>query len=107
MNSIPPLEAGRSGLIPNSSITTNSTKAGTLRRGSSPISSARNCERRSSLYVNPSEEAKGVKMKGTGITAAAVLISAVGLALHLAQAQQGFNRIDLQRHDLSIPGREA
>jgi len=46
-------------------------------------------------------------MKATWVTAAVVLISAVGLALRVAQAQQGFNRIDLQRHDLSVPGREA
>ena len=46
-------------------------------------------------------------MKATGIMSAAALISAVGLTLHAAQAQQGFNRIDLQRHDLSAPGREA
>ena len=37
----------------------------------------------------------------------AALIVGTGLALHVAQAQQGFNRIDLQRHDLSVPGREA
>ena len=46
-------------------------------------------------------------MKATWVMAAMVLISAVGLALQVAQAQQGFNRIDLQRHDLSVPGREA
>jgi len=37
----------------------------------------------------------------------AALIVGTGVALHVAHAQQGFNRIDLQRHDLSIPGREA
>ena len=37
-----------------------------------------------------------------------VLIVASGLALHLARAQQpGINRIDLQRHDLSVPGHEV
>ena len=47
-------------------------------------------------------------MKATGIMAVAVPIVAIGLALHVARAQQpGFNRFDLQRHDLSIPGREA
>ena len=39
---------------------------------------------------------------------AALLIVAGGLALHFAQAQQpGVKRTDLQRHDLSAPGREA
>ena len=40
--------------------------------------------------------------------AVAVLIVGTGLALHVAQGQQpGFNRTDLQQHDLSIPGREV
>jgi quercetin dioxygenase-like cupin family protein len=40
--------------------------------------------------------------------AAAVLIVASGLALHLAWTQQaGTKRTDLQRHDLSAPGREV
>ena len=47
-------------------------------------------------------------MKRTRILSAAVLIVASGLALHLAQAQQaGSKRTDLQRHDLSAPGREV
>ena len=47
-------------------------------------------------------------MKATQMMAAAALIAASGLALHMAQAQQpGMKRTDLQRHDLSIPGREA
>jgi quercetin dioxygenase-like cupin family protein len=47
-------------------------------------------------------------MKKTCILPAAVLIVASGLALHLAQAQQaGSKRTDLQRHDLSAPGREV
>jgi quercetin dioxygenase-like cupin family protein len=42
------------------------------------------------------------------VMAVAALIVASGLALHLAQAQQsGTRRIDLQRHDLSAPGREV
>jgi len=46
-------------------------------------------------------------MKMTRIMAVAVLIVGTGLALHVAQGQQpGFNRTDLQQHDLSIPGRE-
>ena len=47
-------------------------------------------------------------MKTTRIMALAVLIVGSGLALHVARAQQpGVTRNDLQRHDLSIPGREA
>jgi quercetin dioxygenase-like cupin family protein len=39
----------------------------------------------------------------------AAVISASGLVLHVARAQQqaGTKRIDLQRHDLSVPGREV
>ena len=40
--------------------------------------------------------------------ALAVLIVGSALALHVAQAQQiGARRIDLQRHDLSVAGREV
>jgi quercetin dioxygenase-like cupin family protein len=40
--------------------------------------------------------------------ALAVLIVGVYLALHVTQAQQtGIRRTDLQRHDLSVPGREV
>jgi quercetin dioxygenase-like cupin family protein len=47
-------------------------------------------------------------MKTTRIMAAAVLIAASALALHVARAQQaGTKRSDLQRHDLSAPGREV
>jgi quercetin dioxygenase-like cupin family protein len=47
-------------------------------------------------------------MKPAGLVASAALIVASGLALHLAQAQQaGSKRTDLQRHDLSAPGREV
>ena len=47
-------------------------------------------------------------MKTTRIMAVAVLIVGIGLALHGTQGQQpGFNRTDLQQHDLSIPGREV
>ena len=47
-------------------------------------------------------------MKTTRITALAVLIVVTSLALHAARAQQpGIKRTDLQRHDLSAPGREA
>src|SRR5262249_33288969 len=47
-------------------------------------------------------------MKTTRIMAVAVLIVGSGLALHVALAQQsGTKRTDLQRHDLSVPGREV
>ena len=48
-------------------------------------------------------------MKAIRIITAALLIVASGLALHVAFAQQqpGFKRTDLQRHDLSAPGREV
>jgi quercetin dioxygenase-like cupin family protein len=40
--------------------------------------------------------------------AALALIVGSGLALQVAQAQQpGITRTDLQRHDLSVPGREV
>ena len=47
-------------------------------------------------------------MRTARIIAIAVLIVGSGLALQLAQAQQpGTKRTDLQRHDLSAPGREV
>jgi len=47
-------------------------------------------------------------MKTTQIMTAAVLIVGSGLALFAAHAQQaGIKRTDLQRHDLSVPGREV
>ena len=47
-------------------------------------------------------------MKMYRIIAAAALIVATGLALQVTQAQLvGSRRIDLQRHDLSIAGREV
>lgn len=47
-------------------------------------------------------------MRTTRFIAAAVLIAGMGVSLHIAQAQQqGVKRTDLQRHDLSVPGREA
>jgi quercetin dioxygenase-like cupin family protein len=47
-------------------------------------------------------------MKTKRILAVVALIVASGLALHVAQAQQtGIKRTDLQRHDLSVPGREV
>ena len=47
-------------------------------------------------------------MKTTRIMKGAAIVVASGLALHVAWAQlAGTKRIDLQRHDLSLPGREA
>src|SRR4030095_16976502 len=47
-------------------------------------------------------------MKTAGIVAIAVLIAGSGLALRVARAQQpGLTRIELQRHDLSVAGREV
>jgi quercetin dioxygenase-like cupin family protein len=47
-------------------------------------------------------------MKATRILPIAASIATIGLALHMAQAQLvGARRIDLQRHDLSVAGREV
>jgi quercetin dioxygenase-like cupin family protein len=47
-------------------------------------------------------------MKMTHVMAVAVLIAGSGLAPQAARAQQpGITRTDLQRHDLSAPGREV
>jgi quercetin dioxygenase-like cupin family protein len=47
-------------------------------------------------------------MKTTRIMAIAVLLVGSGLALYTALAQApGIKRTDLQRHDLSVPGREV
>ncbi len=47
-------------------------------------------------------------MKTARIMTISMLIVASGLALHMAQAQApGIKRSDLQRHDLSVPGREV
>lgn len=47
-------------------------------------------------------------MTATRILAVALLIAGGGLALPMTQAQQpGIKRTDLQRHNLSTPGREA
>ena len=44
----------------------------------------------------------------TRIRAVLALIIVIGLAPHVAQAQwSGIKRTDLQRHDLSVPGREV
>lgn len=47
-------------------------------------------------------------MRTTSILVAAMLIIGGGLALHVTRAQQSeIKRTNLQRHDLSVPGREA
>lgn len=47
-------------------------------------------------------------MKTIRIMSLAALIATTSLALHIGQAQQvGARRIDLQRHDLSVTGREV
>jgi quercetin dioxygenase-like cupin family protein len=52
--------------------------------------------------------AKDIHMKALRLMAVAVLFVASDVAIHVAQAQQsGIKRTDLQRHDLSIPGREV
>jgi quercetin dioxygenase-like cupin family protein len=47
-------------------------------------------------------------MKTTQLIAIAALLAGSGLVLHMAQAQiPGITRTDLQRHELSAPGREV
>ena len=46
-------------------------------------------------------------MRTTRVVVLKAAVVACGLVLHVAQAQQGIRRIDLQRHDLSTPGREV
>ena len=47
-------------------------------------------------------------MKAAQMIAVAMLTATTALVVQMAQAQQpGTKRTDLQRHDLSIPGREA
>ena len=47
-------------------------------------------------------------MRATRKAVVAAVIVASGLVLHGTRAQQaGIRRIDLQRHDLSVPGREV
>ena len=46
-------------------------------------------------------------MRTTRVVVLGAAVVGCGLVLHVAQAQQGITRIDLQRHDLSAPGREV
>ena len=49
-----------------------------------------------------------IQMKTIRVVAAAMFVVAGGVALHVIQAQQaGANRTELQRHDLSLSGREV
>jgi quercetin dioxygenase-like cupin family protein len=51
---------------------------------------------------------KGMFMTQMRIMAIATLIATTGLVLQVTQAQQvGARRVDLQRHDLSVAGREV
>jgi quercetin dioxygenase-like cupin family protein len=54
------------------------------------------------------EGQKGVHMNTIRIMTIAALLAGSSLALYAAPAQQpGIQRTDLQRHDLSVPGREV
>jgi quercetin dioxygenase-like cupin family protein len=47
-------------------------------------------------------------MKTTRMALVATVMVGIGLVLHVTRAQEpGTRRIDLQRHDLSVPGREV
>ena len=46
-------------------------------------------------------------MKTTRFIAAALLIFGSAMALHVAQAQTGITRTDVQRSDLGVSGREV
>ena len=47
-------------------------------------------------------------MIGTRTVVAVMLCAGLGATLHVARAQgTGIKRVDLQRHDLSVPGREV
>jgi quercetin dioxygenase-like cupin family protein len=60
------------------------------------------------IDVDVSRKGKIMFMKTTRIIAIAALIATTGLVLNVTQAQQvGVRRVDLQRHDLSVTGREV
>jgi quercetin dioxygenase-like cupin family protein len=81
---------------------------GTSRPWKGRNSSLKNFAPRSDRYADHRESMKGMCMKTALIMAIAALIATTGLALYVGQAQQvGARRIDLQRHDLSVPGREV
>src|SRR4029077_8524227 len=61
-----------------------------------------------SFHLRIFKRQKEIRMKTIHVIAVAALIAGSGLALHLSQAQAaGITRPDLQRHDLSVPGREV
>jgi quercetin dioxygenase-like cupin family protein len=65
-------------------------------------------ERGVAVANNPAGLHQEERMRTTRIIAVAALIVASALALDMTQAQlAGTRRIDLQRHDLSAPGREV
>jgi quercetin dioxygenase-like cupin family protein len=85
-----------------------SIRATTLQPGNSHNFFLKNSAPRSDHCADQIERTKGIFMKTTQIIAVAVLVATTGLALHVGQAQQvGAQRIDLQRHDLSVTGREV
>jgi quercetin dioxygenase-like cupin family protein len=60
------------------------------------------------MPVDLHEGKKEAHMKKAGIIAVAMMIVGSGLALRAARPQQpGMKRTELQRHDLSAPGREV
>src|SRR5262249_31287671 len=90
---------GHDAPIPTWRTSTKSTEGATSQRGKSPSYSRRSFARHFDHFVN-----RNFHMKTNGALIIAVLIAATGFVL--AQ-QPSVKRIDLQRHDLSIPGREA
>ena len=46
-------------------------------------------------------------MRTTRAVVLGTTVVVCGFVLNVAQAQQGITRIDLQRHDISVPGREV
>jgi len=77
-------------------------------KGGLPLLEGDTRQHRRDLQRGLSRIGKGPKMKTTRWMAAAAFMAAGALTLHLAQAQQaGTKRTDLQRHDLSISGREV
>jgi quercetin dioxygenase-like cupin family protein len=68
---------------------------------------SRNCPGQDGDRGWPTDLTKEILMRATGTLALVVAIAASVMALHGAQAQPGIKRTDLQRHDLSAPGREV
>src|SRR4029453_16176477 len=107
----PPSGAEKSAGAPSAtaSISTRSTRAGTSGPGE-PNAARSSLEKSLQLRSLRGSHlrTKGMFMKTTRIIAIAALIATTGLVLNVTQAQQvGGRRIDLQRHDLSVTGREV